>query len=158
VSDVHPRRVTRTVAPSTDRAPVGEAIGQLLPFAVGVGLSPMPIVAVVLLLLTPRGSVNGPAFLLGSIVGIALTGTVLLAPADPTGAAEDGAPATWVTWLTLVLGVLLLLVAVRQWRGRPRDDDEVATPKWMGALDGLGPVKSVGAGVVVYARTRRTCC
>ena len=130
---------------------MGEAIGQLLPFAVGVGLSPMPIVAVVLLLLTPRGRVNGAAFLLGSIVGIAAVGAVLLAVADPTGASEDGGPATWVSWLKLVLGVLLVLVAVRQWRGRPRGGDEVATPKWMGALDGFGPVKSVGAGIVVDA-------
>jgi threonine/homoserine/homoserine lactone efflux protein len=130
---------------------VGGAIGQLLPFAVGVGLSPMPIVAVVLLLLTPRGRVNGAAFLLGSIVGIALTGTVLLALADPTGASEEGGPATWVSWLKLVLGVLLVLVAVRQWRARPHAGDDVATPRWMGALDGFTPAKSLGAGVVVDA-------
>jgi threonine/homoserine/homoserine lactone efflux protein len=130
---------------------VGEAIGQLLPFAVGVGLSPMPIVAVVLLLLTPRGRVNGPAFLLGSILGIALTGTVLLALANPTGASEEGGAATWVSWLKLVLGVLLVLVSVRQWRARPREGDEVATPKWMGALDGFTPAKALGAGIVVDA-------
>jgi hypothetical protein len=28
--------------------------------------------------------------------------------------------ATWVDWLKLVLGVLLLLVALREWRARPR--------------------------------------
>ncbi|HWH99084.1 MAG TPA: hypothetical protein VNT27_02045 [Propionibacteriaceae bacterium] len=32
---------------------MGEAIGQSLPLAVGVALSPMPIIAVVLLLTTP---------------------------------------------------------------------------------------------------------
>ena len=53
--------------------------------------------------------------------------------------------------LKLVLGALLVLVAVRRWRGRPRAGDDVATPKWMGALDAFGPLKSVGAGVVVDA-------
>jgi hypothetical protein len=33
---------------------MGEAIGQPLPLAVGVALSPVPIIAVVLLLTTPR--------------------------------------------------------------------------------------------------------
>jgi hypothetical protein len=45
---------------------MGEAIGQLLPFAVGVAVSPMPIVAVVLMLVTPRAWSNGPAFLLAT--------------------------------------------------------------------------------------------
>ena len=45
---------------------MGEAVGQVLPAAVGIALSPIPIIAVVLMLVTPRGKVNGIAFLLGS--------------------------------------------------------------------------------------------
>jgi threonine/homoserine/homoserine lactone efflux protein len=52
-----------------------------------------------------------------------------------------------VSWLKLVLGLLMLLVAARQWRSRPQGDEEPATPKWMGALDGFTPVKAIGAGV-----------
>jgi hypothetical protein len=44
---------------------MGEAIGQVLSFAVGVAISPVPIIAVVLMLATRRGRVNGPAFLTG---------------------------------------------------------------------------------------------
>src|SRR5690349_9429193 len=98
---------------------MGEAIGQLLPFAFGVAVSPMPIVAVVLMLVTRRARTNGPAFLLGWIVGIALAGAIFLSLAGPTNASSGGEPADWVNWLKLVLGVLLVLVAVRQWRGRP---------------------------------------
>jgi hypothetical protein len=78
---------------------MGEAIGQLLPFAIGVTVSPMPIVAVVLMLVTPRARTNGPAFLLGWIVGIALAGAVLLAIAGPSSASEQGEPVSWVHWL-----------------------------------------------------------
>jgi threonine/homoserine/homoserine lactone efflux protein len=127
---------------------VGEAIGQLLPFAVGVAVSPMPIVAVVLMLVTPRARTNGPAFILGWVAGIAVAGAILLLIAGPTNASDDGQPADWVDWLKLVLGLLLLLVAVRQWRHRPHAGDEVATPKWMGALDDFTPVKALGAGVL----------
>jgi hypothetical protein len=125
---------------------VGDALGQLLPFAVGVAVSPMPIVAVVLLLLTPRARSNGLAFLAGWIGGIVAAGAILLALADSAGASDDGEPAAWVNWLKLLLGVLLLLVAVRQWRGRSQAN---ATPKWMGALDRFTPVKAAAAGVLL---------
>jgi threonine/homoserine/homoserine lactone efflux protein len=57
---------------------IGQAIGQALPFGVGVALSPVPIIAVVLMLSTPKGRVNGLAFLLGWVVGIAVLGTIVL--------------------------------------------------------------------------------
>jgi len=54
-----------------------------------------------------------------------------------------------VDWLKLVLGLLLLLVAARQWRGRPHEGDDAPTAKWMGALDAFTPVKALGAGVLL---------
>ena len=44
---------------------MGQAIGGSLPLAVGIALSPIPIIAVVLMLTSPRARVNGPAFVLG---------------------------------------------------------------------------------------------
>ena len=41
---------------------MGQAIGQVLPFAVGVGLSPIPIVAILVMLDAPRARSNAPAF------------------------------------------------------------------------------------------------
>jgi hypothetical protein len=128
---------------------MGEAIGQLLPFAVGVAVSPMPIVAVVLMLVTPRARTNGPAFLAGWIAGVGVGGAILLAIAGPANANDDGEPADWTHWLKLLLGLGLVLVAARQWRGRPHEGDEVATPKWMGALDHFTPVKAAAAGIVL---------
>ncbi|MGD9571445.1 MAG: GAP family protein [Thermoleophilia bacterium] len=126
-------------------------IGQFLPVAVGIAVSPLPIVAVVLMLATPRGRVNGPAFVLAWIVGLAVvtTAVVLLAGDDATD--DAGAPATWVSWLELVLGLGLLLVAARQFRGRPHGGGEASLPKWMAALDGFGAGKAAGAGVVLSA-------
>ena len=131
---------------------MGQAIGQILPTAIGVAISPLPIVAVVLMLVTPRGRANGPAFVVGWCVGLAAIGAIVISAAGSAGATDDGAPATWVSWLKLILGVLLLLlVAARQWKARPVGSEEPATPKWMGALDGFSPVKALGAGVVLSA-------
>lgn len=128
---------------------MGEAIGQILPLAVGVALSPMPIVAVVLMLVTPRARSNGPAFILGWVVGLTALGVILLVLADPAGASEDDDPARWVSWLKLVLGVLLLLIALRQWRARPQGREEPPAPKWMGAIESFTAVKAAGAGALL---------
>lgn len=128
---------------------MGEAIGQILPLAVGVALSPIPIIAVVLMLVTERARSNGPAFVAGWLVGLAIVGAIVLAAASGGDASDDGAPATWVSILKLVLGVLLLLVAVRQWRGRPGEGDEPKTPKWMQTIDSFTPSKSFGMAALL---------
>jgi threonine/homoserine/homoserine lactone efflux protein len=133
------------------RKEMGDTIGQILPSAVGVAISPFPIIAVVLMLVTARGRVNGPAFVLGWVAGLALVGAVLLTAASGVDPRGQGEPATWVSVVVLVLGVLLLFVALKQWRGRPRQGDEVKMPKWMEALDKFSPVKATGAGVILSA-------
>jgi threonine/homoserine/homoserine lactone efflux protein len=130
---------------------MGQAIGQILPTALGVAISPLPIVAVVLMLVTPRGRVNGLAFVAGWCAGLAVVGVIVISVAGGVGATDDGAPATWLNWLKLLLGVLLLLVAARQWKARPVGSDEPATPKWMGALEGFTPLKALGAGAALAA-------
>jgi threonine/homoserine/homoserine lactone efflux protein len=130
---------------------VAEAIGQILTLGVGVALSPIPIIAVVLMLGTPRARANGPAFVLGWVIGLSLVGTLVLIAASGADASEGGEPATWVDVLKLVLGCLLALVAVKQWRGRPHEDDEAALPKWMQAIDTFKPSKAFGMGVLMSA-------
>jgi len=128
---------------------MGEAIGEILPLAVGVALSPIPIIAVVLMLVTERARSNGPAFVAGWLVGLAIVGAIVLAVAGGVGASDEGEPKTWASVLELVLGALLLLAALRRWRGRPSGGAEPEAPKWMAAVDAFSPVKSFGAGVLL---------
>jgi threonine/homoserine/homoserine lactone efflux protein len=122
---------------------VAEAIGQILTLGVGVALSPIPIIAVVLMLGTPRGRANGPAFVLGWVIGLAVVGAIVLAVAGGAGANEDAEPATWVDVVKIAVGVLLVLIAVRQWRGRPRRDAEAELPGWMRTIDTFTPTRSL---------------
>jgi threonine/homoserine/homoserine lactone efflux protein len=130
---------------------VGEAIGQVLPMAVGVALSPVPIIAVVLMLVSRRARINGPMFVVGWLVGLAAVGVLVLGVVGPNNTDDSGEPATWISWLKLVLGVLLLLLAIKQWRSRPHEGEEAEMPKWMGAIDAFTPVKAGGAGVLLSA-------
>ena len=129
---------------------MGEAVGQSLPVAVGVLISPMPIVAVVLMLLTPRARANAASFLLGWVLGIGVVGAVVVLLA---GAAtdDDGESPAWTAVLKLVLGVLLLWLAWRSWHGRPRGGATPPTPGWMRAVDAFTPVKAFGLAVLLGA-------
>src|SRR4051812_17962707 len=130
---------------------MNDAIGQVLSFGVGVALSPLPIIAVVLMLATPRARSNGPAFLLGWLAGLALVGTVVLVVSGGAGATSDDGPATWVSVLKLVLGALALLMALRQWRGRPRADQAAELPAWMRTIDAFSPAKAFGMALLLSA-------
>ena len=130
---------------------MAEAIGQVLSFAVGVALSPVPIVGVVLMLGTPRARANGPAFVVGWVVAILVVGGIVLAAAGGAGAHESGGPASWSSVLQLVLGVLLVGVALRRWRGRPRDGEEGATPAWMRTVDRFTAVRSAALAAALVA-------
>jgi threonine/homoserine/homoserine lactone efflux protein len=128
---------------------MGDAIGQILPFAVGVAISPVPIIAVILMLVTDRARVNGPAFILGWIIGLSIIGIIVIGIAGASG--DSSGPPTWTLWLQAVLGVLLLVVAARQYGARPQDGQTAPTPKWMGAIDSFTPGKALGAGVLLSA-------
>jgi hypothetical protein len=128
---------------------MGQAIGGSLALAVGIALSPIPIIAVVLMLTTPRARANGPAFVLGWLLGLGVVGAIVLAVAGPANASSSGAPATWVSWLKIILGAGLLLIAVRQFRGRPHGEDQAPMPKWMGAIENFKPAAALGAGALL---------
>jgi len=121
-------------------------IGEILPLALGVAISPIPIIAAILMLFSPRAGGTGGGFLVGWILGIiVVTGlfTALSGSLTTGGDTEAG-----VSWTKIILGVLLLLVGLRQWRGRSGDK---ATPKWMAAIDEFTPVKAFGLGFLLSA-------
>jgi threonine/homoserine/homoserine lactone efflux protein len=130
---------------------VSEAIGQVLSLGIGVALSPIPIIGVVLMLATPRARSNGLAFLLGWIIGLAAAGTVVLLVSSGADASNQGQPADWVNVLKLVLGVLLLGVAAKQWRGRPKSGEEASMPGWMETIDRFEPSKAAGLAFLLSA-------
>lgn len=67
------------------------------------------------------------------------------------GADSDGDTSTVVDVVVLLLGVLLLAVAVQQWRGRPRPGDTPEMPGWMDAVDDFTAPRSLGLGVLLSA-------
>ncbi len=128
---------------------MGQAIGDLLPLAIGIAISPVPIIAVILMLITPQARSNGLAFLGGWVLGLAVVGAIVLIIANTAGIAESSGPSKTVSAIKLILGLLLLVAAFRQWRKRPKAGEEAPLPKWMKALDGFTPGKALAAGALL---------
>ena len=126
-----------------------DALGQILPSAIGVAISPVPVIAVILMLFTPRASTNGPAFLAGWVVGLGAAAAIVYSLADGADVANDADAASGLGWGKIVLGALAMLLAVKQWRGRPKQGEDAEMPKWMGAIDSFTPVKAFGLAVLL---------
>lgn len=128
---------------------MGRAVGDILPFAVGVAISPVPIIAVILMLFSGRAAVNGPAFLAGWVLGLGAVVLVvaLLAGAGGVGDGSGGSDVAGV--VKLLLGALLLLLAVRQWNTRPPPGTPAPVPGWMRTIDSFTPVRSAAVGALL---------
>lgn len=130
---------------------MGRALGDVLPLAVAIAVFPVPVIAVVLVLGSQRGRAKALAFILAWAVGLAAVGAVVLLLAGAADASEGGEPATWVDVLLLALGLLLLVLAAKQWRARPRAGEETPAPGWMRTIDQFGVAKAGGAGFALSA-------
>ena len=131
---------------------MNDVLGDLLPLALGVAISPVPIIATILMLLAPQARGTSIGFLAGWVAGIVVATALFTIIASSAGL-DDGSSdsSTTSSWIKVVLGVLLLLFAVRQWRRRPRPGEEAPLPKWMAAIDTFTPVKAIGLGFLLSA-------
>jgi len=125
-----------------------QAIGDLLPSAMGVALSPVPIISVILMLGTPRARSNGPAFAGGWVAGLVIVSViVLLVTGDASD--PDSSTTTGVNWVQVAVGVLFLAMAAKQWKSRPKKGEEAEIPKWMATIDTFTPAKSLVLGAAL---------
>ncbi len=124
-------------------------LGDLIPYAVPVALSPLPIIATVTLLLGPAGPSGALGFLVGRFAALlALSFVVALLAAEvagPLAGAERGG------WLRIGVGCLLLVGAGVVWRGRPRDGATPAPSGWMRSIGGATAGRAARLGVALTA-------
>jgi len=128
---------------------VGQGIGEVLTFAVGVAISPVPIIAVILMLFSQRARVNGPLFLLGWVLALAIVSGVAYILADQGDIATSTGSSDAVAWGKILFGVLFLLLAVRQWRSKPAPGSEPEMPTWMAGIDAFSPAKALVLGLLL---------
>lgn len=130
---------------------MGALIGNILPLALGIAISPIPIIAAILMLLSPKARVTSVGFLLGWVIGIVVAVTVftLLSTVLPEDDSATSKPVQGI--IQLLLGALLLLVAARQWRSRPKPGEDLTLPTWIQAVDKITFPLAFGLGFLLSA-------
>ncbi|WP_382304732.1 GAP family protein [Herbiconiux sp. UC225_62] len=130
---------------------MGQVIGEVLPLALGVAISPIPIIAAILMLLSPKARGTSLGFLFGWLLGIVVAVVVftLLSSILPESGSDSPKPIAGV--VKIALGLLLVGLAVRQWRARPRDGAAPVLPTWMSAIDSLTAGRGFALGFALAA-------
>jgi hypothetical protein len=126
-----------------------EVIAQLAVLGIGVAVSPVAVIAAILLLVSPGGRVKASLFVAGWVFALAVIGSVAVAVEGVLGVGDDGGTTRVVAAITLVFGLVLLVFGILRWRGRPAPGDDEPTPAWMTAVDAATPVRALGLGALL---------
>jgi threonine/homoserine/homoserine lactone efflux protein len=119
-------------------------LGQLVPLALVVALSPLTIIpAIVLVLQSERARPTGLAFLSGWLLGLAATTAVFVQLPRLLDGLSRPAP-TWAAWVRIAAGIALLALGGWRWATRHR---VTAQPAWLNRLGRMSPVGAVAVGV-----------
>jgi hypothetical protein len=129
---------------------MGSVVVSLLPLIVGAAVVPIWIIMVLFLLRSQGGLLKAAAFVAGAIVvrlaqGV-LFGYVFGKSVESSG---DTGSSAIVSTLLLVVSILMLITAFKQWR--KEDDPDAPPPKWIAAISGLSAGKALGAGALLVA-------
>jgi len=125
-------------------------IGQILPEAIGIALSPFPIIGLILILFTKQARTNSLMFMIGWLLGLSIVAAMILVLYN-AGKITVGADTTetGVSLLPLLLGLALVVLAYRAWQKRPKAGQQAETPKWMAKIDTIKPAAALGLGALL---------
>jgi hypothetical protein len=126
------------------------AIRDVLPFAVVVLVSPINIIAVILLLLSDRPTARASAYFGGFLVGVFVVVAAVISVVERLE--ESGLGSSCVAaWVRIALGVALLAAALQKamkLRARHRVPE---LPAWMNRVSNMTPGRAAGLGLGIGA-------
>jgi hypothetical protein len=127
-----------------------DAILQSLPIALGIVVATLPVLAVPLILITRREIGILLTFMAGYAGGLLAVGGVVISFAD-LATPNESDPARWIVWLRILLGLTLLVLAWRKWRGRAAPGEAEDVPGWMKSIDTIDTWRAALLGFALVA-------
>jgi hypothetical protein len=121
----------------------------LIIIGLAITLEPIPLTAFMLILLAKGGTRKGAAFIFGWLLSLAVVVAVTVLVTGNKPPKPNTAPSLAALAAKLAIGVLLILIAVRQRRrmGKPRPPKK--QPKWQTGLDNMSPWFAIGLAPLV---------
>ncbi len=131
-----------------------QVLGEIIPLSLVVMISPLPIVAQILLLFSKKSVANASMYLIGFYIGVAaMLGIFVVLGVGATDDASDSS----IGWIRVALGVIVAILGIRrllksrQETSDPDASEEAEMPKWMKGIDGFTPLKSFGLATALGA-------
>lgn len=124
---------------------------EMIPIALGIAISPIPVIAVIVMLFSARAKSNSIAFTSAWFLTIALVGAgiMLIASGQEIITSDEGDGG--LQWVKIILGILLLLMAAKNFQSRPIKGEKPEMPTWLVKVEAFTPVKSGGLAVLLSA-------
>jgi hypothetical protein len=112
-------------------------LDQVLLFGLAAGLSPMPALVAIVILLGARSKTKGLAYLCGWALGVLLLGVAALVASWTLGSKLLLPSPSPKPLLRMALGLAFLVLAVREWQSRPKESSEADLPGWVSGSERL---------------------
>ncbi|MGY1821273.1 GAP family protein [Geodermatophilus sp. SYSU D00079] len=125
-------------------------IGEVLPYALAIAMSPSSVIVTILLLSTARAQAAAGGFLAGRMSGIVLASGAFAALTSLVELGEE--TPGWANWAKLGLGLVLLPLGVRLWWAR----GDRAESAWMPIVDVPSSIRALRLGLLLSAANPRT--
>ena len=113
---------------------------ELTIIGLAIALEPIPLTAFIIILASERGSRKGAAFVSGWLVSLGIVVAVTVLATGNSPPKSNTAPSLAALAFKIALGVVLLLIALRQYRrlGQPKKPKK--PPKWQASVDNMSPL------------------
>jgi threonine/homoserine/homoserine lactone efflux protein len=118
----------------------------LLLIGLVITLEPIPLTTFILILASENGVRKGATFIFGWLLSLAvvIAATILVTGNKPP--APSTAPSLAALAVKILIGAVLLVIAVRQWRRMGQPKKPKKTPKWQTGIDNMSPWFAMGLG------------
>lgn len=118
----------------------------LLLIGIAITLEPIPLTAFILLLASRNGTRKGAAFIFGWLLSLAvvIAATILVTGNKPPK--PSTAPSIAALAAKVLIGVVLVIIAARQWRRMGQPKKPKKTPKWQTGIDNMSPWFAMSLG------------
>jgi threonine/homoserine/homoserine lactone efflux protein len=122
---------------------VASELGYIFAAAIAVAISPVPIVAAILICLGQRARRNGSFFLLGWVLGLlTVIGLVLLLPDDIELKRRDWLVTAGAV-VKLMSGSFFVVAGFVVWMHRPKEGEERPLPIWASRLESATAIQAL---------------
>ncbi|WP_460633373.1 GAP family protein [Leifsonia lichenia] len=126
-----------------------QVLGDLIPYAIAVSTSPLPLIAVLLLFRSPHARAASAAFLISRFLVVAVVAGAVAFAAEFLPQFDDSS--LLLAALRILGGLALMVWAIVKVLKRPRRGDDVDMPGWMASIENATVPSAARLGVLLSA-------